>query len=88
MTDPAYGEAQKKAQGVAKGFLERAKALGYPKSGKRVDSAALDYFVGAATAAQLAGDAAFFEVLKNYAFLGVSFRGINAVRELAEKRID
>ena len=78
---------QAKAREVCLKFIERAEALGYPKKGKKLDDAALDYIVGAAVGAELAGDSELHESLKLLAMYGVSLRGMMAIRERAAGRV-
>jgi hypothetical protein len=70
-----------KTQIVAQRFIERAAALGL--KGKKADSAALDYFLGAACAAELTGNEAFRRHLDIVSVMIVAVRGMFGVREIA-----
>ena len=67
---------------LAQRFIERSKALGY-KDVKR-DNAALDYFVGAAGLAEIAGDKSLATYLGFVCAMMISVHGFFAVNELAE----
>ncbi|NVO13873.1 MAG: hypothetical protein HXX10_07540 [Rhodoplanes sp.] len=66
---------------VAAAFVERAEALGL--KGVKRDTAALDFFCGAATLAELSGNAEASRALSLAASLLVSVRGYMAVKQLA-----
>lgn len=72
--------------GLAQRFIERAEALGY--KGKARDKAALDYFVGAATLADLQANHALAQHLGTVSALIVSVRGYFGVRELAAEKVE
>jgi hypothetical protein len=61
-------------------FVERANALNY--KGKKGDSAALDYIVGAKVGAELAGNEALAKHLETIVWV-VSIRGQLEVRHIA-----
>lgn len=69
---------------IAQQFAERAKALGY--KGKRADNAALDYVLGAASGARLAGNEEMAQWLERWAAMAISVRGMFAIREVIERR--
>ena len=60
-------------------WKERRDALGY--KGKRADSAMLDYFIGAATMADIAGNADLRDYLHRVSFFVVAIRGNVALVE-------
>lgn len=66
---------------LAQRILERVEYLGV--SGRKADSVALDVFVGAATGAELAGDADLANHIAAVAGLIISVRGMFEVRRLA-----
>lgn len=66
---------------IAQRFVERAESLGY--KGKKRDDAALDYWCGAAVAAEASGDANLGQRLANIAVLIVAVRGYFGVKEMA-----
>ena len=66
---------------IATRFIERAAAL--ELKGKKRDDAALDYFVGAAAGAELAGDGKLAAQLGAVAVMIVAIRGYIGVAELA-----
>jgi hypothetical protein len=70
---------------LAVSFLERADALGL--KGKRADSAALEYFIGACALAQAQGDTAMYEHLGRLVGMVICLRGVFAVRELVAEKI-
>jgi hypothetical protein len=65
---------------LAEKFIERSTALKY--RGKKRDAAALDYFCGAATMAELNGDTALSEHLGWVLAVMIAVRGYTAVLEL------
>lgn len=69
-------------QTLASRFVERANALHY--RGRRRDDAALDYFLGAATGASIAGDETLALALGNLTGLVLSLRGYAEVERLAK----
>jgi hypothetical protein len=73
----------KYAKTISARFIERADAL--QLRGKRRDDAALDYFVGAAAGAELAGNINLGKHLGTVALLIVSIRGYKAVEEMAKE---
>jgi hypothetical protein len=66
-------------------LIERAAALGL--KGKKRDDAALDYFVGAAAGAELAGDAKLACHLGVVSAMIISVRGYIGVAELAAEAV-
>lgn len=67
---------------LAKKFIERSNALKY--SGVKRDNAALDYFCGAASMAELSGNVPLMEHLTRITLL-IAVRGYIAVAELARE---
>lgn len=65
---------------LAKRFVERSESL--ELKGKKRDVAALDYFVGAATLADLSGDASLANHLGVVCALIISVRGFIGVKDL------
>jgi hypothetical protein len=65
---------------IARRCIFRANSL--MLSPKKADLMALDYFVGAAVAAEEAGDEALAQALTQYVALLISTRGMAAVRDL------
>ena len=70
---------------LAKRFVERAEAL--EMKGKKRDCAALDYFCGATTAAELSEQPALAAQLASICVLIISIRGYKGVLELANGEI-
>jgi hypothetical protein len=68
---------------LAKKFIERSNALKY--SGVKRDNAALDYFCGAASMAELSGNVPLMEHLTRIITLLIAVRGYIAVAELARE---
>jgi hypothetical protein len=66
---------------LAKSFIERSTELGY--KGKKRDSAALDYFIGAAKLLEIDGDEEAANYLGRLAWL-ISIRGYKEVEEIAK----
>ena len=66
---------------LAEKFIERAAALGYKNKAR--DNAALDYFCGAASLAELSGDVRLAQHLGRIITLLFAVRGYIAVAELA-----
>jgi hypothetical protein len=75
-----------KIKTIAERFRERAAALNL--KGKKRDDAALDYFVGAAVGAELAGDADLAQAIALAATLIVSVRGFIGVSDIAFGRFE
>lgn len=73
----------KVGRALARRFIERSEALNY--KGKRRDSAALDYFIGAASALELAGHHEVANHLKMASVLIIAPRGFFGIKELASK---
>jgi hypothetical protein len=71
-------------QPIAAKCVERAAALHL--KGKRRDDAALDFFVGAAAGAELAGDTALAPHIGMTAAMLVSVRGYLAIAELPREK--
>lgn len=68
-------------------FVERADALNYPQKGKKLDSAALDYIIGAAKIAEIIGNTPIAAHLAGVAYI-VSIRGMFEVRHIAETPLE
>lgn len=66
---------------LAQRFIERSQELRY--KGRKRDFAALDYFCGAAVAAEVSGDEPFASHLRTICLLVVAIRGFIGVSELA-----
>ena len=73
--------AQDIARAVASGFIERAEALGL--KGKTRDKAALDYYVGAARALELAGEEKAANVIAAQATMIVCVAGYTGIVQIA-----
>ena len=73
----------KTTKALAEKFIERSKELKY--SGVKRDNAALDYFCGAASMAELSGDTALYAHLGRIITLLIAVRGYIAVAELARE---
>lgn len=70
-----------KIRALARKFKERAEELGYKV--KKRDDAALDYFCGAATLAEINGDQALLKHLMVVLVMYISIRGMFGVNEIA-----
>lgn len=68
---------------IASKFKERKDALGY--KGKKLDDAALDFFIGAAVGARAAGNDDIAKHIEAVAALLVAVRGYVAVSEILKK---
>lgn len=73
----------KVGRALARRFIERSEVLDY--KGKRRDSAALDYFIGAASALELAGHHEVANHIKMVSVLVIAVRGYFGVKEIASK---
>lgn len=70
---------------IAERFVERSSALGL--KGKKRDDAALDYFLGAAAGAELAGDVQMACQLGLVSAMIISVRGYAGVVSLASEMV-
>lgn len=70
---------------LARRFVKRCDAMGY--KGRKADHAALDFFCGAATAAELAGNESLAAQLTSTCVFNVSIRGMFGVRDLAKENV-
>ena len=76
-------ENQEISRVLAQRFIERAEFLNY--KGKKRDNAALDFFTGAASLAQVTGQLPLAQHLATLCAILISVRGFVAVKEIANK---